>query len=441
MVILQGRFQRLRGWGAVSSTRTGFLFLVCWVFLYAAVPAQSLAAQGTARLSLKVFPQETQLVDVLSGQILEPDNRRDTWRDYILRTGSRLFELRSPGYHSKYITLHNLEAGTIREVDEKLEPLDSILPLRGELPTGSQPKSVVFTPDGRYLLAAQLNGPGYDVYRTDPPEHLRRVAIPEWGRHRGFVEWAVLPQRGEIWLSQMTAGRVHVIDLDTLEPVSSFPTRGEWSKVITVDSREQYAYVSNWLSEDISIVSVEEHRVIGHLAASGTPRGMAINAEGTKLYAGIYEGDGIDVFDLTTGERIKTIPTGWGAKRHMVLDSAVNRLYISDMYHGDIWVYDTSDETLVSRTDLAPKLNTIALSRDGRYLFVSSRGRNNPESYLLKGPDFGTISVLDTRTMEVVGRVWGRNQPTGLALSPDGSLLATTDFLDHNLEFFQVDLP
>jgi len=37
-----------------------------------------------------------------------------------------------------------------------------------------------------------------------------------------------------------------------------------------------------------------------------------------------------------------------------------------------------------------------------------------------------------------VERIWGRNQPTGLALSPDGKFLVFTDFLDQNLELYRI---
>jgi DNA-binding beta-propeller fold protein YncE len=83
-------------------------------------------------------------------------------------------------------------------------------------------------------------------------------------------------------------------------------------------------------------------------------------------------------------------------------------------------------------------VNTIAFGPDGRYLFVSVRGRNNPESYLIPGPEFGRILVLDPETLETVHEVYGRHQPTGLAVSPDGRYLVTTDFLDDNVALYRI---
>jgi sugar lactone lactonase YvrE len=47
--------------------------------------------------------------------------------------------------------------------------------------------------------------------------------------------------------------------------------------------------------------------------------------------------------------------------------------------------------------------------------------------------------MLNPQDLTVIDKVWGRNQPTGLAVSPDGKLLAFTDFLDANLELYRIE--
>jgi hypothetical protein len=46
-------------------------------------------------------------------------------------------------------------------------------------------------------------------------------------------------------------------------------------------------------------------------------------------------------------------------------------------------------------------------------------------------PLFSPISLLEEK-------VRGKNQPTGLAVSPDGKHLAFTDFPDDNLELYRI---
>jgi DNA-binding beta-propeller fold protein YncE len=81
--------------------------------------------------------------------------------------------------------------------------------------------------------------------------------------------------------------------------------------------------------------------------------------------------------------------------------------------------------------------NTIAESPDGKYLYVSSRGHNNPKSYLIKGHEFGKLNVIDSQTHKMIEQIEAGNQPTGLDVSPDGKYIVLTDFLDHAMRVYE----
>ena len=71
-------------------------------------------------------------------------------------------------------------------------------------------------------------------------------------------------------------------------------------------------------------------------------------------------------------------------------------------------------------------------------LFVSCRGANNPTSYNLKGPEWGSILLLDAATGKPLDAIIGGNQCTALALSRDGKLLVFSDFLDARLRSYEI---
>jgi len=101
-------------------------------------------------------------------------------------------------------------------------------------------------------------------------------------------------------------------------------------------------------------------------------------------------------------------------------------------------ILNASTGAVLHSRRIGPNINTITLSPDGRYVFASSRGRNNPSDYVLPGPDYGAIYIMSAEDLSPKERIWGRNQPTGLAVSPDGKFLAFTDFLDANLELYRL---
>jgi sugar lactone lactonase YvrE len=108
------------------------------------------------------------------------------------------------------------------------------------------------------------------------------------------------------------------------------------------------------------------------------------------------------------------------------------------MYRGRVCVLDAAAGTLLKAVRVGPNINTIVLSPGGERLYASSRGRNNPQDYTRPGPEFGAVYALSAADLSLEEKVWGRNQPTGLAVSPDGHCLVFTDFLDDNLEIYRI---
>jgi DNA-binding beta-propeller fold protein YncE len=85
--------------------------------------------------------------------------------------------------------------------------------------------------------------------------------------------------------------------------------------------------------------------------------------------------------------------------------------------------------------------NTIRLTPDGKYLFVSCRGPNNPDGYTLPSPRDADIVIIDTESFKTLTSWAQGNQPTGLDISPDGRYLATTDFMDRHVNLYVIADP
>jgi DNA-binding beta-propeller fold protein YncE len=116
--------------------------------------------------------------------------------------------------------------------------------------------------------------------------------------------------------------------------------------------------------------------------------------------------------------------------------AAGSRLFVGDMGGAQVLVLDLAGKVLAT-VPVPSNPHEMAVSADQSLVAVASRGRNNPDDYQLPGPDFGRVTLLNAKG-EVLGTTWGRNQPMGLAFSPDGKFLAFTDFLDNNVELYRV---
>ena len=309
-----------------------------------------------------------------------------------------------------------------------LDPPDQVMDRRMVFQTGAAPKQVAFTPDGEELWVTLLGGTGLEAYDPFTGALLAAIDLPE----AGSVE-VIFDSAGEkAYVSQMETASVYQIDVATHEMDRQLLTEGSWTKVMVLSPEEDRLWASNWVSNDVSEFDLATGEMVRRIPTVTTPRGLAIDAAASRLYVAGYDDGDIEVIDLESGEGSTIHHTG-GALRHLVADPNEGLIYASDMALDAILVIDTATDTVATMgsTDRLP--NTIDLSPDGRVLAVSNRGRNNPETYYLPGPEWGTVLLLDTTNGEILDAVVAGNQPTGLAISPDGEWLAYSDFLDNRV--------
>ena len=308
-------------------------------------------------------------------------------------------------------------------------------------PTGSWPKSVTFL-DSKRVIVPLLEGKGVDILDLADGSTALVAPAASDAKWKGFVETLVLPDRDEFWVSQMTRASVHVFGISDLKHRRTLKLRASWSKVLTRDRQRGQVYVANWASKNISVIDIASMTETRRLPAGGVPRGMVVAPDGATLYVGQFthvgESDGrgrVLKVDIKSGRILKYLGT-YGAKRHLVADDR-GRLFVSDMARSRIEVYDMNTDTQLKEIPVYHKPNTIVLSPDQRFLYVSCRGPNSPSGYTNPGLKMGRIYAIDTQTLTVSEWWEGGNQPTGLDISPDGTLLVSSDFLDSRLRVYR----
>ncbi len=358
-------------------------------------------------------------------------------------------ELYAPGHEPRRIHLSTYSDDTggaeIVVLEERLLPVSGPLELVAEAPTGGAPKSAVFL-DEEIVAVPLLRGPGIDLFQIERDtwgnETLTKTGMltppEEWAREEGFVESLVVSQRDELWVSQMTTARVHRFRISTGEWLGSHSAGGRWPKVMVWSERTETVWVSNWYDESVSELDGRDGRVLRTLSVGGQPRGLLLSANGRFLWTCIFSTGEVLRIDTQSGEVVDQFGPSRGAARHIIQDDRSGRILYSDMYYGTVSVIDVSTGRPVHSRRVGSNINTIATDGHGQFLFVSERGRNNTESYLLPGTEFGRVFVLDPFSLETIQELHGRHQPTGLAVSPDGTHLVATDFLDDNVTLYRI---
>jgi YVTN family beta-propeller protein len=258
------------------------------IVLGALLGAAGCGAQGIA-LTVRIFPQNAALT--VDATLIPPRTGLNAGssaglRVFSLPAGTHSIHLAAAGYQPKDLAVSIFSPLTL---EVKLEREGSRLAKRSEMPTGREPKSVAFTPDGRFIVCALLEGEGVETIPTNGTAGRLTLAPPApWAAKKGFIEMAFIAGRQELWVTQMTAGMVHVFSLPTFAWLASFSTGGSWSKFILVSPDETTACVSNWESRDVSVLDTGSRSATARIPVGGVPRSLALSRDGHFLYVCLF---------------------------------------------------------------------------------------------------------------------------------------------------------
>jgi len=304
--------------------------------------------------------------------------------------------------------------------------------------SGRAPKSCSFSPDGQYIYVTLLNqlGNGVDVFNFHSMRKIQTITpeclIPE--NNLGYSEGNFNLTDSSFWFTCMTTAEYFVYKNGEIE---AYNTKGIWPKVIEFDLEYKKVAISNWVSNTVSIFDVNTKNHLYTKKTGEKPRGISWIDEET--FAVAHFGSGIiQIFRTDLEEAVFTIDYGGYAARDIIYDDKNNVLYFSDMRNNKVYKYDLEKKIILSSLIVDLKPNSIRLSPDRNFLFVSCRGPNNPDGYVLKSPRNGKLFLISTTDFLIIHSWYGGNQPTGLDISPDGKYLSTTDFQESRLNLYRI---
>jgi DNA-binding beta-propeller fold protein YncE len=319
-----------------------------------------------------------------------------------------------------------------------MDPTGQVVHSLGVFTCVDAPKGVGVTPDGKqFWVTALVSKPSIEAY--DVTGHvLGKVSMGG----SGAVEVVFNKDGSKAYASQMQSASVFEIDTKTFTVLRQVKTGSSWTKMMCFSPDEKILYAANWSGDDVSEIDLASGKLLRRFPTVDTPRGMYPTSDGKRLFiAGFGEQSltgRLAVIDLAAGKSKTFFTIKGGAMRHMVADEKRGVIFTSDMGKACVWVTDmqTLKTTKWAKTDSHP--NTMDLSPDGKVLIVSCRGANNPKSYYVPGPEWGSILLFDTTTGKLLDAIIGGNQCTALDLSPDGHTLMFSDFLDARMHVYDI---
>ena len=311
-----------------------------------------------------------------------------------------------------------------------------LLKKEGTYSCGKQPKQVVFSPDSKYIVLPLLDENGFDIFSVSEKKVIKRI-VPLNNKNTGFAEGIFLEKKKSFLVSQMTTGLLYEYSYPEFEFKRVIKTKGVWSKFIAYNEKYNLLFVSNWISNNVSVIDYDSGEIKAFIKTKAAPRGMDFADDGESLIVLCFDGSTIQKFSIKNFELSDSIYIEKSAMRHIAVNSKQDKAWVSDMYHAVVYELNLSDFKIGKKYWVFNNPNTIDLLND-QYLFVSCRGPNNKEDYTKRSPVNGKVFVFDVLNQKKVCELEGGNQPTGLDISPDKKLLVFSNFQDAAIEIYDI---
>ena len=248
----------------------------------------------------------------------------------------------------------------------------------------------------------------------DAPASRLVATIPMEAGHIDGI--AVDPGTGSVWVA---GGRdaVSVIDSGTRRVIDTVSMGGRVS-AIAVDFAAGLAYATYPEARTVAVLDTATRELIGVVGVGGGPGPVAVDPAAGAVYVGNRDDGTVSVIDTFTREVVDTVtvgepfdPTmGWGSWG-LVVDPGSGDVYVANGHTMSVIDRDTHQ---VADTTTGPDPVTTMLT------FAGPTVAMNPatgEAYVASSAD-GTVSVIDTRTRQLVDTVEVGGLAAGVAVDP-----------------------
>lgn len=165
----------------------------------------------------------------------------------------------------------------------------------------------------------------------------------------------------------------------------------------------QFAYITNTLSNTVSIIDTATDGVVATVAVGSNPFGVAVNPLGTRTYVTNRSSNSVSIIDGLIHNVIATVPVGslpWG------IAATGSRVYVGNRNGNTVSVIDTATNSVIATIAIGTP-SGLAINPLGTRLYAADM-RN-------------AVTVIDTGANAVIGSIQSTGCANGLAVDRTGT--------------------
>lgn len=129
--------------------------------------------------------------------------------------------------------------------------------------------------------------------------------------------------------------------------------------------------------------------------------------DGTRVVSTAEGSQALLVVNIATGEVERVFKTEQAVSHMLALSTDRTRLYCSNMRSGSVSAFDFTTGQKIKDIQTGKECEGVGVTPDGRWVWAGNRAED-------------TISIIDTRSLEVVKRIPSKGFPYRVQFTPDG---------------------
>lgn len=186
------------------------------------------------------------------------------------------------------------------------------------------------------------------------------------------------------------------------------------------------AYVTHSELGQVSVVDLDDMKVVRTIDVPGSPFGIAV-ARGGRLFVSDWNESRVTAVDLSATGTPRLTPVDVGPEPgHVLLAPDEAMLYVANREGDSVSVIRTKDLSLAATIPVGHAPFAMAISPDGTRLYVGN-------------VQAGTVTVIDTAKLAAVETWKTGAMPYGAAVTPEGGRVLITHQTSDTLGVFERD--